>query len=285
MIRILSASFVTLAALLSTTAAARAHGDLHERIAAATKKIQKAPERSDLYLFRADLHREHRDWKAARADFAKARRLAPTAKSLDFCEGRMEFEAKQTTIALALFDRQLHKIPQHLPAHLYRARTLVLAGRPAESIRDFDFVLDQKKRAAPDHYLERARAQVVAKTDIAKTIAGIDQGVARLGPLVTLQLFALDLETRNGRWTEALRRIDRTLPTLPLQSPWLLRRGNALVRLGRIEEARTAYSNALLQIEAIPAVRRKAPVFRKLTLNVQTALKRLAHPEKLRGEK
>ena len=274
MIRTIALVFVAL--FLIKASEAFAHGDLHERIANITQEIKRSTDPVDLYVRRAELHSQHRDWTAARGDFVRARSFTPPSKLLDFYEGRMEYKARRPAVAITLLDRQLRAIPDHLSARLFRARSEVQAGRLGDAIRDYDEILDRMENPSPDFYIERARAQVANKVDVTKILNGIDRGSARLEPVVTLQIFALELEMQHQRWAAALRRIDRTLPTLPLQSPWLLHRGEVLVQLGRTEEARTAYSRALQQIEAIPASRRQSRMFRSLTEKAHVALAQLS---------
>lgn len=283
MIRKIALIFV--AFVIIKTSNSFAHGDLHERIANVTQEINRSNDPVDLYVRRAELHCQHRDWTEARSDFARARDFIPKLKLLDFYEGRMEYKAKRPSVAIALLDRQLRAIPDHLSARLFRARAEVQAHRLPDAIRDYDEILDRMEHPSPDYYVERARAQVANKVGVKKILDGIDHGVERLGPIVTLQVLALELEMQHQRWAAALRRIDRTLPTLPLQSTWLMHRGEVLVYLGRTKEARTAYLRALQQMEAIPAARRQSRMFLSLTEKAQAALAQLSgeQPKKQTG--
>ena len=61
-----------------------AHAAILDRIAALDDRIARRPEDPALYLQRGELHRLHRDWKAALADYQRARRVASAAVS-SFC--------------------------------------------------------------------------------------------------------------------------------------------------------------------------------------------------------
>src|SRR4030095_10208910 len=54
-----------------------AHEGLHEQIVAITAKIRLDPTNASLFLKRGELHRLHRDWRRAAADYNRAARLAP----------------------------------------------------------------------------------------------------------------------------------------------------------------------------------------------------------------
>ncbi|HZN40057.1 MAG TPA: tetratricopeptide repeat protein [Planctomycetota bacterium] len=254
---------------------ALAHGDLDKRIAEVSREIEKAPGRADLRFKRADLHRRHRDWPAARSDLADARRLDRQLADLDFLAGLVEFDAGSPAKALELLDRQLTANPNHVPAHLCRARTLVALDRPREAVRDYDLTLQVSRDHVPDHYLERARAQCAAGADVAVVLRGLDDGIGLLGPVVSLQSMAIDLELQRNDRQAAVRRIDQVLPTLPFRGPWLLRRGQVLEQDGKPAEARQTYTTALRELMAIPAARRRSTVHQELEQQLRQALEAL----------
>ncbi|HEX6810479.1 MAG TPA: tetratricopeptide repeat protein [Planctomycetota bacterium] len=252
---------------------ALAHGDLDKRIAEVTRQIERAPDRADLRFKRADLHRRHEDWPAARTDIAAARRLAPDLQDLDYLAGLVEFDAGKHAAAVELLDRQLTAKPGHLPTLLCRARALVALERPRDAVRDYDAALRLLPEPLPDHYLERARAQCEAGADVAVVLQGLDEGIGRLGPVVSLQSLAVDLELRRDDRLAALRRIDTILPTLPFRGPWLLRRGQLLEQDGRKAEARQSYTEAMRELMAIPdARRRSSTLHRELEQQLRRAL-------------
>lgn len=69
-----------------------AHEGLHEQIAGITAKIKRDPKNASLYLQRGELHRLHRDWSRAAADYDRAERLQPSLKIVDLGRGKMLFE-------------------------------------------------------------------------------------------------------------------------------------------------------------------------------------------------
>jgi tetratricopeptide (TPR) repeat protein len=247
---------------------ALAHGDLHERIAEVSRQIEKEPNRADLRFKRADLHRLHHDWPAARTDLAAARQLDPQLADLDFLAGI-------PAAALELLDHQLTANPNHVAARLWRARSLVALDRPGDAVRDYDLTLRTSREHVPDHYLERARAQCAAGMDVVVVLQGLDEGIGCLGPLVSLQSMAVDLELQRNDRQAAVRRIDQTLPTLPFRAPWLLRRGQVLEQDGKPAEARQTYTTALRELTAIPAARRRSTVHQELEQQLRHALEAL----------
>jgi hypothetical protein len=94
-------------------------------------------------------------------------------------------------------------------------------------------------------YIERAAAQAGAGgAGLEDAIRGLDTGIARLGPVVTLELAAADMEVLLGRYDAALSRIDRVAAQSGRKEPWLARTGAILEKAGRSEEALATYRTA-----------------------------------------
>jgi len=89
----------------------RAHESLHEQIAAITAKIKKDPKNASLYLQRGELHRLHRDWIHAAADYDRAARLQPDLMVVDLARGKMLFESGRFHHARFILDRFLSQQP------------------------------------------------------------------------------------------------------------------------------------------------------------------------------
>jgi predicted negative regulator of RcsB-dependent stress response len=90
-------------------------------------------------------------------------------------------------------------------------------------------------------------------------VRALDQAIARIGPVHTLELRALELEEAAGRHDAALRRLDAMLSRAERRETWLKRRGDVLRRAGRASEALTAYRAAQAAIAALPAWLRESP--------------------------
>ena len=269
--------------VLVLASSAAAHGDLHARIARLTASIREAPGSVPLYLERGELYRLHKDWDSARSDFLAARKLAPGHADLDLREGRLELSAGSYVRARQLLDRFLLKHPRHLRGLRCRARALTKLGVRAAALRDYDALLRLEPAPSPDHYLERARAQQSLGADPAQIVAGLDQGVARLGPIVVLHQAALEIDLRGRAWPQALQRLDRMLAVMPLRAPWLLRRGMVLERMRRPLLARQAYAEGLAELAALPRHNR---IQQELQRSLSSRMRRLgAHAAQAPGRR
>jgi tetratricopeptide (TPR) repeat protein len=235
-----------------------AHDGLHEQIAALTARIRKSPRNAELYLERGELYRLHGERAAALADYAAAARLNPDLAAVDFARGMLFYEAGRLKAAKAALTRFLLRQPGHADALVTRARVLVKLGRRLDAAADFTRAIEGLDKPKPEYYLERAHALAAeGGARVEEAVAGLDEGVAKLGPVATLHLLAVELDLERGRYDAALARLEIVAAQSARKEAWLTRRGEILERAGRIHEALDAYAAALAAIEELPAQRRK----------------------------
>ena len=255
---------------------AHAHGDLDLQIIEATKQIQKDPKNPELYVRRGELHRAHVDWDAAQADFDYALTLDPKLAIVDFSKGRTFLEANWPLSAKVTLDRFIGKYPNHAEALVTRARALVKLNQRLAAAEDYSRAITNTTEGRPELFLERAQAYAAeGQGHVDDAIKGLDEGVQKLGPLVTLQLYAIDLDTENKRFDAALTRLDSVMAKAPRKETWLERRGNILRQAGRPADARSAYEEALKSMDTLPPMRRNVPAMLDLEKRLRTALQSL----------
>ena len=236
---------------------ANAHEGLHEQIAAVTAKIKRDGRNAKLYLQRGELHRLHRDWTRAVVDYNMAARLAPTLAIVDLARGKMLFESGRLTEAKLVLDRFLRKQPNHLEGMVTRARVAGRIGDRLQAVQDFTQAITLAPVSEPELYLERAQTLAQDAATTAEALRGLDEGIKRLGPIVTLQSLAIDFELRLNNYDGALARLDSISQQSERKEMWLVRRGEILNSAGRREEARAAFNAALVAIESLPPERRQ----------------------------
>jgi tetratricopeptide (TPR) repeat protein len=221
------------------------------------------------------LYRLHREWERAESDYAHAARLAPGLSEVEFARGRMLFESGRARDAKAVLDRFLAREPAHVEALVTRAEVRDVLGDGSGSADDYTRAIAASAQAEPDLYI--ARARVLASLGASggeRALAGLEEGMAKLGPIVSLELCALDVEQILGRTDAALARVDRLAAASPRKETLLARRGEILERAGRLSEARDAYAAALDAIAAVPSYRRTRDLV-ALETQVRTALGRV----------
>ena len=262
--------------LAALTPPALAHPAIEVQVAALTKQIELDPGNATLYLRRGELHRVHRDWDTAMADYERAHSLDPELDIVHLSRGRMLLEAGWPKAAKVALDRFVSRRPDHVTARVTRARVLAKLGRYRAAAADFTraiALIQSPHKPIPEYYLERARALAAAgPAHLDQALRGLDEGVERLGPLVTLQLYAIELELKAKRYDAALARLDRIAAGAARKERWLARRGEILAHAGRHAEARAAWVQARTAIAALPPRRRGTRAVAELENRIRMAL-------------
>ncbi|HKQ38563.1 MAG TPA: tetratricopeptide repeat protein [Verrucomicrobiae bacterium] len=266
---ILSCAIVSPSALLG-------QADEREEIVTLTEQIRKEPTNSALYRRRGDMNRTVQNWDAAHSDYEQASTLDSKIDEIDFLKGRLFLEANWPASAKVALDRFLRQHNNHVEALITRARALAKLGLSAASAGDYSRALQLTPQPQPELYIERAQT-VAAEGDahLNDAVAGLDEGLKKLGPVVTLQLAAIDLELRQKRYDAALERIDAAAAATPRKESWLARKGEILRLAGRGAEAREAYRAALQALESLPAARRNVPATAALEKNIREQYEKL----------
>ena len=226
-----------------------AHEGLHEQIEAVSRAIVAEPRNAALYLKRGELHRLHREWKQAARDYERAHTLDRDLYAVELAQGRMLFDSGRAREAIAPLQRYVQAAPRDPAGHLALARALMTAGRTSAAIVSFEAALSP--RPDPEVALEYVAALVAnrRREDALRYLDGLE-------PLVTYQRAAIDLEQRAGHLDAALRRIEAAEAGAERKEEWMERRGDLLIKMGRAEEARTAYRAALDALATLPPERR-----------------------------
>jgi tetratricopeptide (TPR) repeat protein len=256
---------------------ALAHGSFHDRVGAASSRIEREPANAAPYLERSVLYREHGDYALALADLEAGARLDPGRREVDLLRGRLHLARGRPDEAVPPLERLLEQSPDDPAANLVLARALAAAGRHLEASERYSRAIDHAPVALPEPYLERARTLLAAGDEHRDdALRGLDEGMQRLGPVVALAMLAIEIETQGGRVDAALARLDGLAARSPRQETWLSRRGEILERAGRREEARASYARVLAELDTLPAHRRQTPAMRQLESQARERHDRLA---------
>jgi len=263
-----------LAGTLPPAGDALAHGDSHPRINQLTQQIAQTPSNAALFFQRADLYRVDQDFTNALADLNRAAQLDPTMTHVDFCRGLVQLEANRPQAALAPLDKYLAGKPKHPEAFTTRARVLVKLGNYKAATDDYTEAI-ALSTANPELFIERSEAwRLAGRAD--EAVRGLDEGIRKMGPLVTLQLPAIDLEVSLKRFDAAVARIDIVTARLQRKETWLFRRAEILRQAGREGDAKNNYREALAAIDRLPPTHRNTRATLDLERRIRAALTNVA---------
>jgi predicted Zn-dependent protease len=265
--------------LLCSARPASGHTDIEVQIDDLTRRIQSEPGDATLFLRRGELHRIHRDWSAAQADYRAARRLDPGLLVVDLCLGRMFLDQDRPGRAKDALDRYLSKRPEDAEGLTLRGAALGKMGRLQEGIADYRraLALPALRTSAPDTYLELVKLLTAAGDEHREeALRTLDEGIAALGPIVSLELPAIELALSLRRFDDALKRVDILASQSGRRERWLLRRAEILRQAGRTQEAAGAYQDVLKLIASLPEKRRAAPDTKEFVAQACKALASVA---------
>ncbi len=247
-----------------------AHGAIHERLLAVSKQIGERPTDARLFVWRADLERQHQDWSAALRDYERARQLDPEM-DLDLPLGRTLQESGRAADALPLLNRALeHKSDDPL-AMVSRARALIALDRRQEALSDFRKVLGNFPVQDPGLVMECADC-LIAEGLEKEALKALSDGIDQLGAVPRLVLRAMDLEIAAHDYNAALFRVAAMQETAPRPEPWMARRATILCEAGRKSESREAWRKLAAHLDALPNLERGSPEISKLMEEAKLAL-------------
>ena len=267
--------------LFSSTVSA--HAGIHEELEELTKQILEEPDNPDLYIQRGVAYRIHRDWNHALQDFRKALKLDGNHTAVETEMGRAYFDQGMHQQAQVHLDRALARNPDNVRALVTRAKASNASGHPLLATVDYDRAIrafQSPRKALPEYYLERARCYAAAGDQfINKAIGGLDEGIGTLGNIQTLELYAIELETRRGDVDAALQRLEPLLARSGRKEFLLFKRGEILLGAGRNSEAREAFLAARADIDTLPPQRRHTRMVETLQANIDDRLTALDSQE------
>ena len=265
---------------------ARGHAELLLQIEEVTKEIAKDPKNPELYVRRGELRRQHVEWDLAHEDYDRADALSPNLPIVDLLRGRLYSDSGWPLSALACVNHFLSKQPKHPEALVIRARIRTRLGLRHSAAEDYSAAIRMSPEPVPDLFIERAQLLgSLGPEYLAEALRGLDEGIARMGSLVTLQLFAIDVELKQKNFDGALQRVDKIAEKSPRKETWLVRRGEILQQAGRPEEARRAYQSALASLQTLPPTRRYVPAMQELEKRIKRELVSLGDPAGVEGTK
>jgi len=260
--------------LLSLAPLLWAHPALDVQIDDLTHRIEATPEDATLYLKRAERYRAIRQWEAALADFTHAEQLTPRLDDIPLGRGILLYDAGRFSESLAELDAFLVTHSNHVEARVTRARAYVATGRPAKAAADFDVAIATAPSPRPEYYLERSRALAAMDPPLLDhALEGLDEGLERLGMVVTLELEAIALEKRRGSYDRAIKRVERWLVRVDRKERWWIRKAEILALAQRWSEAHVAYREAQSAIERLPPTRRKSGAVTELESQIAAGLR------------
>ncbi len=263
---------LTLISIMFLAAAAHAHDGIHEQIVAVTAEIKRKPRDTSLYLKRAELFRLHKEWRNSERDLNAAARLDPSLKIVDLRRGKLFFDMGEFKRARIVLERFNIAEPKAFDGVLALGRTLAKLGDASGAADFFQKAIELSPSDSAEIYVERAEVFENAGRFV-EALDGLDEGIAKLGPIVTLEAPAIDLEIRLKRFDPAIARINRIAQGMSRNEPFLLLKGETLIKAERFCEARKELLEARRGYESRSTFQRNVRAVRDEIVRVEAGLK------------
>jgi len=254
------------------------HGDLHDQIHDVSTKLHHDMHNAALYLKRGQLYLKDETPNEAIRDFRKA---------LDLDSELMvaHYHLAQALLTIGESDtaeRHARLFIASLGQMTYGglSRGYGLLGRiyqerndPINAAEAYEKSLQNNMQPRPFSYLRVAEAYVQSGQQYHQQALNIlDKGIDKLGPIVTLQEAAIELELLFEHYDAALTRV-RTLRTQGLHEANIhFKQASIMSKAQRLEEAQAHYKMALTEIDRLPTNKQSSRAMLKLRLSIEEEL-------------
>ena len=241
--------------LLSVAIVAGAHMSAEELQGALQAEVTRHPQDPTALHNLAKAYQTAGRWDEALVAFDDAIAQGADRDECDAGRGQVLLTAGFPRLARRTFDAVVARRPDAYGVMVDRAHAWMAVGEPEKAAEDYGRALPGLARLTPENVLAHRDAWLAAHKP-AEALHALDQGMSRLGPVASLQLAAIDLESDRQQWAGALERLDQLLRQAPKSEAWIVRRGELLERLGRADDARLEFEKARTLIAARPPGRR-----------------------------
>ncbi|HQS57230.1 MAG: hypothetical protein B7Y56_00315 [Gallionellales bacterium 35-53-114] len=276
--------------LFSLPLSAWSHGDLHDQIDKISQHIHSGKPEAALYLKRGQLYLQHGNYPDAIVDLGKSMELDPKLKVAHYHLAQAYLAEGSSDTAEQHIKLFLKSLGPDTYGGLSRGYGLLgkihqKKNEHMEAVQAFEKSLKNNTLPAPVDYLQIARSYVKSGQQYQqKAIDILDQGIVRLGPVVTLQEEAIELELLLGNYDAALGRVETLRSQGISDANIFFKQASVMSKAGRFEEAQGCYKKALAEIERLPAYKQQSRVIVKLRHSIEDDMSKLEDKNESTGK-
>ena len=261
------------------------HGDLHEKIERLDALLKQNPDHVASLLERADIHRRHRNFDEALEDLKRVHLLSPTNNTVYYMTGLTRLEQGEFNEAETALQIFISRSPSSPRGHIALAKVFTQQQRHLDAAQEYELAIKHQSTPTPDHYLARAHAYMDAgKPYLSKALQGLEDGMLVMGPLLTFQRLAIEIEIDQGNHENAIDRVNMILKDVDRKETWLVQKAKVLSSIGRSEEAKQQFLLAERAIKLLPQRTRTSPAIRALRKTIQANLNNETQDEDVQNE-
>lgn len=217
-----------------------AHGDLPTAILELNRQIEQAPEDAQLFFRRALLYKAHGELDLALVDLYQALSIDPDLEVSHLHLARVYLQQNLLKFSIQHINHYIDKSPANPFAYQTRAAIFQKSGNYVSAVSDLRETIRLKNDRAirPDDYL--ILAENILKVDpqnYQDATNVIQDGLKRLGQLISLQSYLLDLLLEQQNCTAALQLVDKIMEPFARKHKWLLKKAEILEMDGQLQRA------------------------------------------------
>ncbi len=249
-----------------------AHGDLSEQIERISKRIEKDSTNAKLYLKRGQLHAQHKDFKEAKQDYYKARKLNKEFFVTDLLLAQLYAENNLPDTALIHANAYLKHHPTHPNALITRAGIYQHLGEFDLCQKDLENAIANIKAPNPGHFVSISKAVLLKdSSNVAEAVEWLKKGEEEFGFDIVLKTKEAELYVQSKQYENAILTIDNIIEQFPRKEKWLYEKAMIYEKMGNIDLAKKEYEATLTAIQKLP--KRLQKTSKMLQLEAQTYIK------------
>ena len=208
-----------------------AHGSLHEAIQRKSQQIKENPQDAMLLFERGILYQEHGDIGLALGDFQKVLELEPAYDVCHLPLAQLYRDTGALEQAIMHINYFIKQEPGNPFGYETRASVYRMMGAPLQMVADLRQMITLKNDNAirPEDYFQLADGILMAHPgQYAPAIEALEEGLQRLGDIISIQSRLIDLEIAGQRYSSALNHIEQAMKPLARKDRWIAKKAEVL---------------------------------------------------------
>lgn len=231
-----------------------AHGDLDDRILAASEEINSFPDSAYLYLKRGALYYQHEEFAKAIVDLKQVRELGYEDLYCDLVFAQSYFELENYEEALLCIHRIESKNENHVNALKVKAKIFFKQKRYEESARIYEAIIGHSRKTFPVNYIDASKAWELSqhKNGIGNATRILEKGMEDLAPLFVLLDRLLSIYLSNHNFEKALETQNRIIESANRKELAYQKGGEIALQMKDTVQAKKYFEASLQAIQQLP---------------------------------
>ncbi|MEZ4781449.1 MAG: hypothetical protein R2816_07790 [Flavobacteriaceae bacterium] len=254
-----------------------AHGDLTKRINIKTNEIKLNPNNPELYFDRGFLYQQHEEYDKATLDYKKAGELGFNDKLLDFRKAESYYKWGKHELALTASSAYLEKDQNDVKINKLHAQILFELKHFDKSFDHYKFFINTVEDPRPEDYIEFSLISIAKYNDYNKAIDILENGIQKLGNVISLQLEKLEYYKKSNQVEKAIEQYNQFILNNKRNEFWYYKKAHYLYENNQISQCKIALEQSKLSISMLKDKIKNTQAVKELTKNINNLEKQINH--------